>query len=225
MSCQRSRNKKSEQKQDFCSLFAFDQQFISSSSMRLIGVDEVGRGPLAGPVVACAVHIKEELKIPGLNDSKKLSEKKREEIFQGIVGSSAIHFCDIFIGPEVIDQLNIFQASLLAMKKAVEGLQISSAKVLVDGNKSPVFLDGLESSCIIGGDGRSQHIALASVIAKVLRDRYMKKISREYPYYKFDKNMGYATPEHLQAIEKYGPCKIHRMSFSPLKQRNELSLF
>jgi len=178
------------------------------------GVDEVGRGPWAGPVVSAAVVLNIENIPEGLNDSKKLSEKKRISLFSSInkfhsvgVGSSSI---------EEIDSINILQATFLSMKRAVNNLNFSPGLVLVDGSLDP----GLEikTKCIIKGDNISLSIAAASIIAKVTRDNLMLEMDKEYPDYKWKKNKGYGTAEHRNALEIYGPCKYHRKSFSPINK-------
>ena len=178
------------------------------------GVDEAGRGPWAGPVVSAAVVLNKENIPEGLNDSKKLSEKKRVSLF-----SSINKFHSVGVGKsniEEIDSMNILQATFLSMKRAVDNLNFSPGLVLVDGNLDP----GLEikTKCIIKGDNISLSIAAASIIAKVTRDNLMLEMDKEYPDYRWKKNKGYGTAEHRNALEMFGPCKYHRKSFSPINK-------
>lgn len=174
------------------------------------GIDEAGRGPLAGPVYAAAVVLKKRQTIEGVNDSKKLSEKKREELFDKIITQ-----CDDYsIGTaseKEIDEINILQATFLAMKRAVEGLSVKPDCALVDGNQTPPLECSVTT--VIKGDSKSESIAAASIIAKVSRDRYMLKMAEKYPEYGFEKHKGYGTKLHYEMIEKYGICDIHRKSF------------
>lgn len=174
------------------------------------GVDEAGRGPLAGPVFAAAVILPQNLMIDGLNDSKKLSEKKREILYDKIK-NLALTYAVAFATEHEIDEINILNATFLAMKRAVAKLNLKPDIVLVDGNKSP----GLEISTqtIVKGDSLSASIAAASILAKVERDRLMKNLSKKYPEYNFEKHKGYGTQMHIDLIKKYGPCEIHRKSF------------
>ena len=174
------------------------------------GIDEAGRGPLAGDVYAAAVILEDGVVIEGLNDSKKLTEKKREELFDEIV-SKAKSFCIATASVEEIERLNILQAALLAMKRAVEGLDIAPEYALVDGNKFPPI--SVEGETVVKGDGTSASIAAASILAKVSRDRYMKKAAEKYPDWQFERHKGYGTKLHYEMLDKYGPSPIHRMSF------------
>ena len=188
--------------------------------MIICGVDEAGRGPLAGNVVAAAVVLDPLKPIIGLNDSKKLSEKKREALFIEIIeNASAYAIAEASV--EEIDSLNILQASLLAMGRAIAKLSITPTKALIDGNKIPKTQIPCEA--IIGGDGLIAEISAASILAKVTRDQQLFELDKLYPEYGFASHKGYGTKEHLEAIAKYGPIKgIHRSSFTPIKQ---LSLF
>ena len=179
------------------------------------GVDEVGRGPLAGPVVSAAVILDNSIEIEGLNDSKKLTEKKRQELSKKIK-ESAIAWSLAFASIEEIDSINILQASLLSMKRAIEGLEIVPEKVLCDGNFKPNI--SIECEAIIKGDSFIKSIMAASVIAKVSRDELMKDLDLLYPGYGFKEHKGYPTKFHLDALESLGPCKIHRLSFRPVKK-------
>ncbi len=176
---------------------------------RIAGVDEAGRGPLAGPVVAAAVLLKPDFPVRGIRDSKKLSPARREQLYAQILE----HSLDTRIGlvmPEVIDRINIYQATLLAMRRAVAKLRVPPDFLLVDALRLPV-------SCphwsMVRGDDRSVAIGAASIVAKVTRDRIMRRYHRRYPDYRFDLNKGYATPEHLESLRRYGPSPVHRLSF------------
>ena len=179
------------------------------------GVDEVGRGPLAGPVVSAAVILDNSIEIEGLDDSKKLSEKKRQELSKRIK-ESAISWNLASASIKEIDSLNILQASLLSMKRAVEGLKVTPGKVLCDGNHKPDIL--IECEAIVRGDSCIKSIMAASIIAKVTRDELMKDMDHIYPGYGFKKHKGYPTKFHLDALKSLGPCKIHRLSFRPVKK-------
>jgi len=179
---------------------------------RVAGIDEVGRGPWAGPVVAAAV-ILDPKNIPlGLNDSKKLSPKRRDALNEAIKSSS--HWAIGIVDVGEIDEINILQASLLAMRRAVNDLSIKPEACLVDGNKDPNL--GVSTDCIIKGDGKSLSIAAASIIAKVFRDEYMTKLSHSYPAYGWEKNAGYGVPHHIEALRVVGISSHHRKSFKPI---------
>ena len=175
------------------------------------GTDEAGRGPLAGDVYASAVILNPDDVIEEINDSKKLSEKKREMLFD-VIKEKAVSWCIATASVEEIEEINILNAAMLAMKRAVSGLNVKPEFVLVDGNKIP---DGLEikADCLVKGDALSASIGAASILAKVARDRYMKEIALKYPEYGFEKHKGYGTKQHREALLKYGPCPVHRMSF------------
>lgn len=175
------------------------------------GTDEAGRGPLAGDVYAAAVILNPDDVIEEINDSKKLSEKKREKLFD-VIKEKAVSWCIATASVEEIEEINILNAAMLAMKRAVSGLDVKPEFVLVDGNKIP---DGLEikADCLVKGDALSASIGAASILAKVARDRYMKEIAIKYPEYGFEKHKGYGTKQHREALLKYGPCPVHRMSF------------
>ena len=174
------------------------------------GVDEAGRGPLAGPVFAAAVLLPENTVIDGVNDSKKLSEKKREALFE-IIKEKAISYSIAYSTVEEIEDINILNATMIAMKRAVEGLSIPADYALIDGNKIP----SLDIPCeyVIKGDAKSMSIACASILAKVSRDRLLYKYAEDFPQYQFDKHKGYGTKAHIEALKEYGPCPYHRMSF------------
>ena len=174
------------------------------------GVDEAGRGPLAGPVYAAAVILPDGLIIPGVNDSKKLTEKKREALFD-VIKSYAVSFSVATANEKEIDELNILRATYLAMRRAVEGLSVPADYAMIDGNRIPPL--SIPAECIVKGDGKSMSIAAASILAKVSRDRYMLEIAEKYPRYQFEKHKGYGTKLHYEMLDKYGPCEIHRQSF------------
>lgn len=176
----------------------------------ICGVDEAGRGPLAGPVCAAAVILPENTVIDGVNDSKKLSEKKREELFDVIKGT-ALSYCVAWSSVEEIENINILNAAMLAMKRAVEGLKISADYALIDGNRLPEL--NIPALAVIKGDSLSMSIASASILAKVSRDRLMREYDIKYPQYGFAAHKGYGTKLHKEALLKYGPCEIHRPSF------------
>ena len=181
----------------------------------IAGVDEVGRGPLAGDVVAAAVILPEQYRLEGLADSKKISEKKREILFN-LIQDIAISFCISRATVEEIDQLNILHASMLAMKRAVDGLSVVPSFVKVDGNRLPDW--SYESRAIVKGDSTEAEIMAASILAKVTRDREMIEHAKQFPEYEFEKHKGYPTKVHIAAIEKYGVTAIHRRSFGPVKR-------
>lgn len=176
----------------------------------ICGVDEAGRGPLAGPVCAAAVILPPDTIIEGVNDSKKLSEKKREELFD-IVIDTALAYCIAFGSVEEIEEHNILTTTMMTMKRAVEGLSVKADYAIVDGNKLPPL--DIDSKYIIKGDANSMSIAAASILAKVSRDRLMLEYAKEYPQYCFEKHKGYGTKLHNEMILLHGPSPIHRMSF------------
>lgn len=190
-------------------LHEFDMQYYGEYPL-LCGMDEAGRGPLAGDVFAAAVILAPDTVIEGINDSKKLTEKKREKLFDEIK-EKALYWSIKTASVEEIEQLNILNCAMLAMKRAAESLGVTPDMALADGNKTP------QLSCpvqfVIKGDAKSQSIAAASILAKVARDRYMKEMALKYPQYSFEKHKGYGTKAHYQALDEYGPCEIHRMSF------------
>lgn len=192
-----------------------EEKLFSQGYKDVAGVDEAGRGPLAGPVAAAAVILPRHFVLKGVNDSKKLTALQRKRIFQAIIDSN-ISFATAFVDAEEIDQMNILQATFLAMKKAVHSLDRIPEFVLIDGNRSPQI--AIPSKCIIRGDSLSISIATASVIAKVARDEIMEKYHEKYPQYGFGDHKGYGTKRHLEALYKYGPCPIHRFSFAPVKE-------
>lgn len=191
-------------------LTEFDTAVRKAGPSLVCGVDEAGRGPLAGDVYAAAVILPEGLVIEGLDDSKKLTEKKRDSLFAEIL-RKAVDFSIATATMEEIEEINILRASLLAMKRAVEGLKIKPELALIDGNKAP-NLD-ITAHTIVKGDGKSASIAAASILAKVARDRRMLELAAVYPEYGFETNKGYGTAYHVQKLKEHGPCAIHRQSF------------
>lgn len=181
------------------------------------GVDEAGRGPLAGPVTAAAVVLPQMCRLSGLDDSKRLTEKKRSILFD-LIREQAVSFSIVFVQPAEIDQMNILQASLLAMHRAVDSLGITPSMVLVDGNRCPAW--SYPSQAVVKGDSKLQCIAAASVLAKVARDRVMLDLDARYPGYGFARHKGYPTPQHFEALQRLGPSKVHRMSFTPVREMN-----
>ena len=189
--------------------------FAPEQFSRIAGVDEVGRGCLAGPVVAAAVILDPNRPIKGLRDSKKLSAKKRDELAEEIK-EKALAWSVAAMGPEVIDKINILQATLQAMKAAVEKLPVEPDFVQVDGNKLPKWK--WLSEAVVKGDDKVEWISAASIIAKTTRDAYMCKIAKLYPQYGFEHHVGYGTAEHIKALKAYGPTPIHRKTFAPVRE-------
>ena len=187
---------------------AFDLEHKKSGY--LAGVDEAGRGPLAGPVFAAAVILDDDVLIEGINDSKKLSEKKRDMLYDEIC-QKALAYSVFSVDEKCIDEMNILNATFKAMCGAVDGLTKTPDYVLIDGDKSPGLL--IEHETVVKGDSKSMSIAAASILAKVSRDRYITELAEEYPQYGFEKHKGYGTKAHYEAIEKYGICPIHRKTF------------
>ncbi|AKJ29014.1 ribonuclease HII [Caldimonas brevitalea] len=180
----------------------------------MAGVDEAGRGPLAGPVVAAAVILDDAQPIQGLADSKQLTERTRERLFEEI-RAKALCYAIAEASVEEIDRLNILQATMLAMRRAVEGLRLKPAKVLVDGNRLPVLKVAAEA--IVQGDAKVPAISAASILAKVHRDRLCLQLHELHPQYGFDEHKGYSTPDHLAALQAHGACLAHRRSFAPVR--------
>lgn len=191
--------------------YSFEENAISKGFKTICGIDEAGRGPLAGPVYAAAVILPLGLEIAGLNDSKKLSEKKREELFD-VICEKAVNFSIGIADEKEIDEINILNATFLAMKRAVDGLKIKPDYALIDGNRYP-RIGGVTEETIVKGDGKSMSVAAASILAKVSRDRYMLEIAEKYPQYCFEKHKGYGTKLHYEMLEKYGISPVHRKSF------------
>ncbi|MBP9120061.1 MAG: ribonuclease HII [Ignavibacterium sp.] len=202
----------------------FDKKYLSAKVKYIAGTDEAGRGPLAGPVVAAAVIFPHDFYDDRINDSKKLSASLREELY-GVIRKNALAYAYTIISQNKIDQINILKASLLAMKRSVEKLKVQPQIILVDGNKS--FSYDAQVIPIIKGDSKSLSIASASIIAKVVRDKIMMKLALEYPYYGWERNKGYPTKEHIDAVLKYGTCKVHRKTFLTkiYERANQTELF
>ena len=179
----------------------------------IAGVDEVGRGPLIGPVVACACILPVNFYHKDIKDSKKLSEKKREEMYK-IIKENAISIGLGIVSEKVIDEVNIYEATKIAMKEAIKNLNITPEHVLIDAMKLEL---NISSTSIIKGDAKSESIAAASIIAKVTRDHMLGEMDKEYPMYDLKNNKGYGTKKHLEALQTYGPCKYHRVSYSPVR--------
>jgi len=190
--------------------FQYEMNAKSKGYKAVCGVDEAGRGPLAGPVFAAAVILPENCVIEGLNDSKKISEKKRDALFD-IIKEKAVSWSVASVDEKVIDEINILQATYLAMKNAVEGLDIPADYALIDGNRMPPL--SIDGETIIKGDANSPSIAAASILAKVSRDRYMLEIAKKYPQYQFEKHKGYGTKLHYEMLTEYGISDCHRLSF------------
>jgi len=176
----------------------------------ICGVDEAGRGPLAGPVCAAAVILPRDMEIPGLNDSKQVADKKRRELYD-LVTAKAVAFGIAFATQSEIDEINILQATFLAMRRAVEQLKSAPDLVLVDGNRAPELPYPVET--LVKGDSRSANIAAASILAKVTRDRYMEEMAEKFPQYGFEIHKGYGTKRHYAALREFGPCELHRRTF------------
>lgn len=191
-------------------LWEYENELYDSGYKLICGIDEAGRGPLAGPVYTAAVMLPRGFEIPGLNDSKKLSEKKREMLFD-LIKENALSYSIASASVEEIESLNILNATYLAMNRAIEGLQIEPELTLIDGNRNTGI--NYKSLCVIKGDATCADIAAASILAKVSRDRLMTELAARYPQYGFEKHKGYGTKLHYEAIRKYGPCPIHRLSF------------
>ena len=191
-------------------LWSIENEIYESGVAPLCGVDEAGRGPLAGPVCAAAVILPRGLVIEGLNDSKKLSGKKRELLYDEII-EKAVSYGIAFATVEEIEEKNILEATFLAMNRAIEKLSVQPALALIDGNRDRGI--AVEARCVIGGDGKCADIAAASILAKVTRDRYMLQLAQQYPQYGFEKHKGYGTAAHYAAIRTFGPSPVHRMSF------------
>lgn len=204
-----------KQSKNQINLYQYEEALEDSGVKYIAGVDEVGRGPLAGPVVVAAVILPINLRIKGINDSKQLSEKKRNELYK-IIMKEAISVNICFIDEKTVDEINIYEATKKGMLEAISGLSVKPEHVLIDA--MPLHELELPHTSIIHGDAMSASIGAASIVAKVTRDEYMNKMDIKYPYYGFAKHKGYCTKEHLEMLEKYGPCEIHRKSFAPVSK-------
>ncbi len=191
--------------------YEFDAAYRESGTGLFCGVDEAGRGPLAGPVYAAAVILPPQPEIAGLNDSKKISEKKREALFP-VICETALSYAIGTASVEEIDELNILQATFLAMRRAVEGLSVTPAFALIDGNRTPAGI-AIPCQTVVKGDALSASIAAASILAKVSRDHYLAELDKQYPEYGFAAHKGYGTPAHYAALRTYGMAPVHRKTF------------
>ena len=191
-------------------LYLYDEQVRAEGYPALCGVDEAGRGPLVGPVVAAAVILPPDFQLEGINDSKKLSEKKREALFD-VIKEHAVDYGIGMADHKEIDEMNILQATFLAMRRAVEAMGVTPEMVLVDGNQDPKL--GLPTRTVVKGDATSASIAAASILAKVTRDRILIDMDKEYPQYHFAKHKGYGTKDHYAQLMEHGMCPYHRRTF------------
>ncbi|MGG3913160.1 ribonuclease HII [Rossellomorea vietnamensis] len=211
---ERERKKQAKEKKEFQDLTRYEQELRLQGYTRIAGIDEVGRGPLAGPVVTAAVILPKDFYLAGLNDSKKLSEGKREEYYE-YIQRHAISIGVGMVHAEEIDSINIYQATKKAMNEAIVQLPVQPDYLLIDAMK---IVSPYPSQSIIKGDSKSISIAAASIIAKVTRDRMMKEYAEKYPGYAFEKNAGYGTKDHLNGLEQLGVTPLHRKSFAPVKE-------
>ena len=191
-------------------MWEIENRYYAQGYKLICGVDEAGRGPLAGPVCAAAVILPPNIEIPGLDDSKKLSDKKRRDLFP-IIQDQALSYGIAFATEDEIDEFNILQATFLAMERAIMGLSVKPDFALIDGNRAKDF--GVPLETVVHGDSKSASIAAASILAKVTRDDLMLQLARTYPEYGFDIHKGYGTKAHYAALQEHGACAIHRMSF------------
>ncbi len=194
-------------------MLEYENNLYKEGVTLIAGVDEVGREPLIGPVVACACILPVNFYHKDIKDSKKLSEKKREEMYK-IIKENAISIGLGIVSEKVIDEVNIYEATKIAMKEAIKNLNITPEHVLIDAMKLEL---NIPSTSIIKGDAKSESIAAASIIAKVTRDHMLDEMDKEYPMYDLKNNKGYGTKKHLEALQTYGPCKYHRVSYSPVR--------
>lgn len=191
-------------------LWELENEIYAEGFDLICGVDEAGRGPLAGPVCAAAVILPRDIEIAGLNDSKKLTDKKRETLYD-VICENALTYGIAFASVEEIESINILNAAMLAMNRAIEKLEPRPQLALIDGNRNSAI--NIPSRCVIKGDAKCADIAAASILAKVTRDRYMLEMAEKYPEYHFEKHKGYGTKLHYEALREYGPSEIHRPSF------------
>ncbi len=196
-------------------LYEYEEALYDQGNQLICGVDEAGRGPLAGPVVVAACILPPFLRIEGINDSKQLTAKKREELFKIIV-KNAVAYQIVFVSEADVDLLNIYQATKKGMLEAIRGLEVTPDHVLIDA--MPLGELKIPHTSIIHGDARCASVAAASILAKVTRDEFMEKMDVKYPNYGFKKNKGYGTKAHMEALEKYGPCPIHRKTYAPVSK-------
>jgi len=213
----RQASKLAEQER-FRKMLSYENKYWAQGYTTIAGCDEAGRGPLAGPLVVAAVILPQPIFIEGLNDSKKVSAKKRDSLYTEIC-QKAVSITVNIVGPKEIDSLNIYEATKVAMKKCLENLTPRPEVILLDA--MPVKLEGAQSLSLIHGDSLSASIAAASIIAKVTRDRIMLELDKKFPQYGFAGHKGYGSESHMQAIKKYGPCQWHRRSYEPIKTINK----
>ena len=197
---------------------SFEAQLRAEGHPVVAGIDEAGRGPLAGPVSAAAVVLPDDFELAGLNDSKKLTAKRRDELFEVLTNRDDIVWAVVVVDAQEIDRVNILRASHLAMARAYSALDPAADAALIDGLPVPAKDFSWPQMALVKGDSRSLSIAAASIIAKVWRDRMMIEFDREYPQYGFQSHKGYGTKQHLAALQSHGPCPIHRQSFRPVSQ-------
>lgn len=191
--------------------YSFEKEFLKKGFNNIAGVDEAGRGPLAGPVCAAAVILPIDCEIEGLDDSKKLTEKKREKLYDIIIEKALAYKIEL-VDNIVIDDINILNATMLAMTNAVNGLSLKPDFVLIDGNRLPAQLE-IPAEAIVKGDSKSMSVAAASILAKVTRDRLMLELAENYPQYEFERHKGYGTKLHCEKLREFGSCEIHRKTF------------
>ncbi len=196
-------------------MLEYEKKYWNMGKTLVAGIDEAGRGPLAGAVYAAAVVFEPGVVIEGINDSKKLTEKKREYLFD-IICEKALYYSIVSVDEKTIDKINILESTYLAFSKSIENLSVMPDVALIDGNRAKNIPVDFET--VIKGDSLSQSIAAASILAKVSRDRYIVKMDELYPQYGFKKHKGYGTKDHLDAIKKFGPCPIHRLTFKGVKE-------
>ena len=189
---------------------------MAKSHLNIAGVDEAGRGPLAGPVMVAACQFLKHLDLEGIDDSKKLSRNQRRSIYESLVNNSNVDFSVVEISVEEIDRLNILQATMLGMRRAVEGLRYCPLHVYIDGNRAPDLK--IPVTTVVGGDALYQCISAASIIAKESRDRYMEHLAERFPQYQFEQHKGYPTKLHKHLLNQHGPCEYHRRSFAPVRE-------
>jgi ribonuclease HII len=201
-------------------MLRYERQAYANHATRVAGIDEAGRGPLAGPVVAAAVVLPHPYHHNALNDSKQLTARQRDRLYEELTATAGVAWATGSASVEEIDQLNILRATWLAMQRAVDGLVPPPDHVLIDG--LPVKTISIKQTAIVGGDAKSFSIAAASIIAKVTRDRLMLALHAQYPQYNFAKHKGYGTAEHLVALQQHGPSPVHRSSFAPVRHATEM---
>ncbi|MDN3504297.1 MAG: ribonuclease HII [Rhabdochlamydiaceae bacterium] len=199
----------------------FRDQAQKKGYQNIAGIDEAGRGPLAGPVVAAAAILSDKFILDGINDSKKLSPKKREALYEQIIASDEVTFGIGIVPPSRIDEINILQATFMAMSLAVNQLSIVADLLLIDGNQSPKL--AIPDVTVVKGDSKELSIAVASILAKVTRDRIMIDLDEKYPHYGFAKHMGYPTKAHIEALTLHGVSPVHRLSFGPVKKLAQMA--